>query len=192
LEELAAAEWPGNIRQLAGVILAAVTSFPGADYLVPKQLQVVQANSRSGTASMPVVARTSAASQATNSGSELSGLLSTMRQFGSSDLASEELAGRLHELQEACRLLALRMLGEAIKRNAPGTKIGRPSADRIRYTNAVRLLAGSRDLSPMQAKRLVRRLFGQPWFDDPDGGLTVVDDDPLIQRVFKIVFGQKK
>jgi DNA-binding NtrC family response regulator len=176
-------DWPGNIRELRSCIFNAVFNFPDVEYLQPYHLQFGQAalNSRSMAHTSQeqfreLPTRGSVASS-------LAGLLDDMKKVDLSEVRSEDLVGRLPQLQEAYAHFFLQLLRSAILASNKRIALDSPEG-KLSYHPAIKLLTGDEHVSATDAIRLIKRqlkLF-------PEVEQLIVNDPVLGKTLLKLLF----
>jgi len=157
MERLMSHDWPGNIRELRGVIFDAVTRHPDVEYLVAEHVRIEA--KVEGRKSKDVVQRSLSRPLAGKSeGERLPNLIQRMQDTAFEPTQVSDWAGRMPELQlEQARLLA-RLLGaalEATKRRTPDQPEGI-----VQIHPAAKLATGDPTLTAAKAADLFKRLLG--------------------------------
>lgn len=175
LEHLRAYDWPGNIRELRSCIYNAVLSFPDVEYLQPRHLHFGRGGGRPH--STPRAAHE--AERATSAGGithSIGNLIEAMKEARLDEMSSEELAGKLPQLQAAYAHLFLQLLRSAVLVSNKRTALDNPEA-KLSYHPAVKLLTGDSHLSATDAIRTIKRqLKLLPGFE------SLVMNDPVLGK----------
>lgn len=183
LKLLRSYDWPGNIRELRTCIFNAVFSYPDVEYLQPVHLQLGQTalNSRS----MAQISQEQNSELPTRGSvtSPLAGLIDDMKNVDLSEVRSEDLAGRLPELQEAYGHFFLQLLKSAILVSNKRTALDNPDG-KLSYHPAIKLLMGDEHLSATDAIRLIKRQL--KLFLEVEK--LIVNDPVLSKTLLKLLF----
>jgi transcriptional regulator with GAF, ATPase, and Fis domain len=174
--------WPGNVRELEDVIEEAVSGYRGLRRLSTAHLNLEgraaqgqhfdpETNGRDPSRTSPAAAPTETPGESTH---QLA-LHRLVDQLRNSNLFKEarrdELEGTLPALQEAYA----RLLDAALEATR------KPVSGDLQYTTAVKLIVGSDELTPNDAKQLIRsRLFKV----DPDTVQALLPELPALRELF--------
>jgi DNA-binding NtrC family response regulator len=176
VEHLRSYDWPGNIRELRSCIYNAVLNFPDVEYLQPHHLHFGRAEGPSQSIPRPVPGAeivSHAASVVTHS---IGTLIEAMKDIRLDEVNSEELAGKLPQLQAAYAHLFLQLLRSAILASNKRTALDNPGA-KLSYHPAVKLLTGNSHISATDAIRTIKRqLKLLPEFE------SLVMNDPVLGK----------
>jgi DNA-binding NtrC family response regulator len=167
MECLTSHDWPGNLRELRGVIFDAVTRHPDVEYLVAEHLRI---ESKGGGRNLKDVARRSSGRTQTGKaeGVRLSDLLKRIKDTAFEPTAAGDWAGKLNDLQREQSLLVARLLEaalEATKRRTPENPNGI-----LQIHPAAKLATGDSSLTAVKAADLFKRLLA-PIQDELEGNL---------------------
>jgi len=146
LAEIAAHDWPGNIRQLGNCLSAAVRARPDMEHLVPLHLDLPKRS-----ASHLSVVRTGTSVQSLS----LKELIAAMELVSPETTAPNQLLGQYSELESAFARLAMKYLRASL------TAVRKPTvkspAGEVLVQPAVRLMLGT-NVSASQAYDFIIRL----------------------------------
>jgi DNA-binding NtrC family response regulator len=151
-------EWPGNIRELRSVLIAAVSRFPGVEHLVPSHLEF---NRPKDTAELSNPSWTS--KQRKNERirlDESDDILALIKLIERVDFESTNVpqwANKLHSLNLSWQRLLARYLAAAIavtKRRTASVPQGE-----IQIHPAVKLITGNQQITATKAADLVKKIL---------------------------------
>jgi Response regulator containing CheY-like receiver, AAA-type ATPase, and DNA-binding domains len=183
IELLRSYDWPGNIRELRSCIYDAVFSYPDVEYLQPTHLHfgggARRLDPRGKTTEAPGKESGPGGKLALSLGSLIEGMQEVLLE----QVNSEELTGKLPQLQEAYARLFLQLLRSAILATNKRTALDNPQA-KLSYHPAMKLLTGDNNLSATDAIRTIKRqlkLF-------PEAEAVITNDPVLSKALNKLLF----
>lgn len=159
LNQLAAYDWPGNIRELRSVIVDAVNRHPDVEFLVPGHLRI--GRDRSGANGSLHVQATEGNMGLVSTETRKIGIAGLLEQLNSVEFDPREAArwaGRLGDLQLAQARLFARYFEAALaatKRRTPGIPTGQ-----VQIHPAIKLITGDSTITASKAADLIKRLLG--------------------------------
>lgn len=198
IEKLASHSWPGNIRELNNVLGRAVAEFPGVDFLAPIHIQLPSSNAvaRLSRARSPLPTVESAHSPLGEGwqqflARDIDGVIRVLREFRFDDLDADDLKGKLQSLEEAFKLLLVRYVKACVElhSNAP---ILRGETGRVPYAQPVKWMTNDPKMKPLEAKRLLRRVFKLEVFRNEPEALNELLSDDTLRSLYEIVCGAGK
>ncbi len=153
LSALKAYQWPGNVREMQSVILAAVSRYPDVEYLVASHLSLNVAKTAINGAHSH-----EGEYKITSDRVDLSHLLRQIEKVTFDSTNTEAWAGKLDILQRETTRLISRMLQVAL--DATKYKTPKLPKGQIQIHPAVKLLTGNDALTASKAADVIKRLLG--------------------------------
>jgi DNA-binding NtrC family response regulator len=178
IEKICGYDWPGNIRQLRSCILSAVNNHPDVEHLVPDHLQIPAMPNASELAPESAAQPRERSDFGRSLNTDLGVLLASLDSFTFDALPSNQLAGKLRDIEAACA----RLLGRYLKAALNATR--QPSPDnpdgKLRIHPAVKLMTGDPSLPATKAADKVKQILGLS-----NAASVSLLEDPILNDAYK-------
>lgn len=150
LEKLQNYEWPGNIRELRGVILRAVSSHPDLDHLLASHIDL--------PSTVPFGPRRQITPSQKSTNADLPAVSAFLGSVEFKSMAPEDLAAKLGQLESSWA----KFMAEYVKAALNATRRRTPEnpSGELLVHPAIKLITGDRTIKASKAYDIVKRLVG--------------------------------